>query len=85
MMQAAETEFQKDYYKLDNNALFVKTMENMRRLNNFLICQSKKEFVIYSSRPEFLNFTIFNEKLVGVYQAKFKWCRIRQLELGRPC
>ena len=64
--QSANNDFEKDYYKLKNNSLFGKTMENVRNRISFRLCNTAEKLVTYSSRPLFLSATRFSEDLVGV-------------------
>ena len=68
--QAAANDFEKDYYKLKNNSLFGKTMENIRNRMDFRLCQTEQRLTMYSSRPSFAGSIIFNENLVGVHVQK---------------
>ena len=70
--QQAVNSFEKDYYKLRNNALFGKTMENVRRRLKFRLCNTEEGLVTLASRPDYLDRHIFNEDLVGVHLAKDK-------------
>ena len=76
--QKAKSSFEKDYYKLRNNSLFGKTMENVRRRMKFRLSTSEESFLAYTSRPEFLDCTIFNENLTGIHLAK------EQVVLNKP-
>ena len=76
--QAARNEFEKDFYKLKNNSLFGKTMENVRRRIDFRLCNTPEKFQTYTSRPLFLSATRFTEDLVGVELLKGK------VELDKP-
>ena len=68
--QQASNAFEKDYYKLKNNALFGKTMENVRRRINYRLCNRADKLTTLASRPEFLSSNIFCEDLVGVRLCK---------------
>ena len=73
----AKNDFEKNFFKLMNNSVFGKTMENVRkRMNVKLICD-KNKFEKYVSKPTFINGVIFNENLVGVHnkQEKIKLCK----------
>ena len=76
--QQATNSFEKDYYKLKNNALFGKTMENVRKRSNFRLCNTEEKLTTYASRPEFLYSVIFTEDLVGVKMVK------EQIYLEKP-
>lgn len=71
---AATSEFEKDYFKLKNNSLFGKTMENVRNRMNFRLVQAPRELEKLSSRAEFWNSIIFTEKLVGVQLCQENVC-----------
>jgi len=81
--QSATSEFEKEYYKLRNNALFGKTMENLRRRKKFKLCTSADDLTTYTSRPEFLSFTIFHENLVGVNLAKDQVVLNKPIAIGQ--
>ena len=70
MRQLASNTFVKDYYKLKNNALYGKTVENVRRRINFRICNNEDKFTKLVSNPSFLKSIVFDEDLVGVHLAK---------------
>ena len=62
----AKNNFEKDFFKLMNNSVFGKTMENVRKRQNFKLICDKSKFEKYASKPNFINGVIFNENLVGV-------------------
>src|SRR5277367_5010915 len=69
--KAASNEFEKDFFKLMNNSVFGKTMENIRKRRNIKLIAESKKFKKYVSKPTFMNGVIFNEDLVAVeYERK---------------
>ena len=70
------TDFEKDFYKLMNNSVYGKTMENVRNRINFKLVSSAEK--AQGIRNTLLRFTIFNENLVGVHQCK------QQVKLNKP-
>jgi hypothetical protein len=66
----SKNEFEKDLYKLMNNAVFGKTMENMRgRVNIELITEenlAKKRF----AKPQYQQHKIYSENLIAIKSAK---------------
>ena len=72
----AKNDFEKDFYKLMNNSVYGKTMENVRNRINFKLVSSEKEAL--SCRNQKQKFTIFNENLVGVHLLK------TEVKLNKP-
>lgn len=66
--KSAKNDFEKDFYKLMNNSVYGKTMENVRNRINFnLVCNENKALGL---RNIIKKRTIFNEDCVGVHQLK---------------
>ncbi len=64
LRKKAKNDFEKDFFKLMNNSVFGKTMENVRNRINFRLVSTKDQ----AWRVKNLNkFTIFDESLVGVH------------------
>lgn len=74
----ARNDFEKDFFKLMNNAVFGKTMENLRNRVNVQLVQDAKKLKKLVSSPAFEGFTIFSSDLVGVKSIK------KTLTLNRP-
>ncbi|CAG9769955.1 unnamed protein product [Ceutorhynchus assimilis] len=75
---AASNKFEKDFFKLMNNAVFGKTMENVeKRVDIKLITHwenigRKLGAEAWISKPHFKDITIFGENLVAIHMAKQK-------------
>ena len=75
---AAKNAFEKDFYKLMNNSVFGKTMENLRkRVDVRLVTNSKKLMKLVAS-PTYVGCKIINTNLVAVHKTK------EVLTLNRP-
>ena len=74
----ANTSFQKDFFKLMNNSVFGKTMENLRKRVDVRLVTNKDQLAKWTSKPTYVSSKIFNENLVAVHKLKEK------LTLNRP-
>lgn len=68
----AKNNFEKDFYKLMNNSVFGKTMENVRKRQNITLCTTDEEEKRHKltklvSKPTYKGYKIFNEDLVAVH------------------
>ena len=74
----SRNDFEKDIFKLLNNAVFGKTMEDKRKHLDFEIVSDERRFVKCVNNPSFKHSHIINENLVGVEKQKPK------LKLDKP-
>ena len=74
----AKNSFEKDFFKLMNNSVFGKTMENLRKRQDIKLVTDKEKLSKWASRPSFIRSKIFNEDLVAVHKIK------PTLTLNRP-
>ena len=74
----AKNAFEKDFFKLLNNSVFGKIMENIRKCVDVRLVTDQKKFSKLVSKPTFVNSKIFNEDLVAVHKIK------ETLTLDRP-
>ena len=65
-----ENAFEKDFFKLMNNSVFGKTIENIRKRQNVILVDDRKLANKLSSKPNFERLTIFDENLVAVHMKK---------------
>ena len=66
----AKNSFEKDFFKLMNNSVFDKTMENLRKRVDVKLVTDEKKLMELTSKPTFVTNKIFNEKLVAVNKIK---------------
>ena len=70
LRKSASNAFEKHFFKLMNNSVFGKTIENIRKRQNVNIIDNKKMAVKLTSKPNFERLTIFDENLVAVHMKK---------------
>ena len=70
--------FEKDFFKLMNNSVFGKTMENIRKRVDVRLVTDEKKLLKLTSKSTYVSSKIFNENLVAVHKIK------ETLTLNRP-
>ena len=68
----AKNEFEKDFFKLMNNSVFGKTMENIRNRVNIKLVNNEKQAEKLSAKPNYKHCNIFSEDLVAIHMKKTK-------------
>ena len=66
----AKNAFEKDFFKLMNNSVFGKTMENLRKRVDVRLVTDNKKLIKLASKPTYVSSKIFNENLVAVHKIK---------------
>ena len=74
----AKNSFEKDFFKLMNNSVFGKTMENIRKRVDVRLVTNKDKLLKLTSKPTYVSSKIFNENLVAVHKIK------ETLTMNRP-
>ena len=74
----AKNSFEKDFFKLMNNSVFGKTMENIRKRVDVRLVTDEKKLVKMAAKPTYESSKIFNKNLVAVHKIK------ETLTLNRP-
>ena len=66
----AKNEFEKDFFKLVNNSVFRKTMENIRDHKDMKLVASDKKYLKYVMKPNFKNGHRFSKHLLAMEMGK---------------
>ena len=74
----AKNSFEKDFFKLMNNSVFGKTMENLRKRVDVRPVTDEKKLDKLTATPTYVSSKIFNENLMAVHKVK------ETLTLNRP-
>ena len=68
----AKNDFEKDFFKLMNNSVFGKTMENIRNHKDIKLVTSAKGYLKKVMKPNFKSGVLFGENLMGCEMGKVK-------------
>ena len=66
----SKNDFEKNFFKLMNNSVFGKTMENLRKRVDVRLVTNKEKLLKLTSKPSYVSIKIFNENLVAVHKIK---------------
>ena len=79
----ATNDFEKDFFKLINNAVFDKTMENIRNHKNIKLVTTKEKFTKLVRKLNFKSSIFFGENLMGFEMGKVKVVMNKPVYLGQ--
>ena len=80
---AAASDFEKDFYKLMNNAVFGKTMENIKKHRNIKLVTNREAYLKAVMKPDFKSGVLFGENLMGCEMGKIKVVMNKPVYLGQ--
>ena len=79
----ATNNFEKDFFKLMNNSVFGKMMENIRKHRNIKLVTTEEKYLHTVMKPNFKSGVRFGEKLMGCEMAKIKVVMKKPVYLGQ--
>ena len=80
---AAKNDFEKDFYKLMNNSVFGKMMENIRKHRNIKLITNQEAYLKVVMKPNFKSGVLFGENLMGCEMGKIKVVMNKPVYLGQ--
>ena len=80
---AAKNDFEKDFYKLMNNSVFGKTMENIRKHRNIKLVNDEEEYLKNVMKPNFKSGTLLGPDLMGCEIGKVRVVMNKPVYLGQ--
>ena len=80
---AAANDFEKDFFKLMNNSVFGKTMENIRKHRNIKLVTTEEKYLHTVMKPNFKSGVLFGENLMGCEMDKIKVVMNKPVYLGQ--
>ena len=78
----AKNNFEKDHYKLMNNSVFGKTMENIRNRVNVKLVNNEEKARKLIAKPNYKSSKIFSENLISVHMKKTSLVMNKPVYLG---
>ena len=78
LRKEAKNEFEKDFFKLMNNSVFGKTMENIRNHKDMKLVKSDKKYRKHVMTPNFRDGHLFSKHLFSVEMGK------REITMNKP-
>jgi len=78
----AQNKFEKDFFKLMNNSVFGKMIENIRNRVNIQLVNNQKSLKKCVAKPNFDHYTVFDENLVAVHMKKTELVFNKPVYLG---
>ena len=80
---AAANDFEKDFFKLMNNSVFGKTMENIRKHRNIKLVTTEEKYLRPVMKPNVKSGVLFGENLMGCEMGKIKVVMNKPVYLGQ--
>ena len=80
---AAASDFEKDFYKLMNNAVFGKTMKNIRKHRSIKLVTNQEAYLKAVMKPNFKSGVRFRPSLMGCEMGKIKVVMNKPVYLGQ--
>ena len=78
----AKNEFEKNFFKLMNNSVFGKTMENVRNRKNIKLVTNRKDYLEYIMKPNFINDWKFTDEFFAVELGRMEITMKKPIYLG---
>ena len=75
-------DFEKDFFKLMNNSVFGKTMENIRNRSNVKLVNREEQALKLFSKTNFNDLTIFSDNSAAIHMCKEKVLLNKPIYLG---
>ena len=82
LRKEAKNDFEKGFFKLINNSVFAKTMENVRKYRDIKLVTTGRKRNQLVSEPNYHTTEWFSEGLLAIEMKKIKVKMIKQVYLG---
>ncbi|XP_065660200.1 uncharacterized protein LOC136084050 [Hydra vulgaris] len=78
----ATNDFEKDFFKLMNNSVFGKTMENIENRVDVRLITKREEAIKLASKPNYESRTIYDENLIAIHMERTELIYNKPIYLG---
>ena len=78
----ATNEADENHFKLLNNAVYGKTMENIRKIIKIRVVKNSQDFIKYISRPKCVNWKVFENNLAAIHERKISLILNKSIYVG---
>ena len=92
LRKKAKNDFEKDFFKLMNNSVFGKTIENIRNRVDIRLVNDRRKAEKLAAKPNFKHLVIFNVNLVSIHMNRTKlkfnkpvYCGMSVLDISKIC
>ena len=92
LRRKAKNDFEKDFFKLMNNSVFGKTMENIRNRVDVRLVNDRRKAEKLAAKPNYKHLVIFDANLVSIHMKRTKlkfnklvYCGIAILDISKIC
>ena len=85
LQKEAKNEFEKDFFKLINNSVFGKTMENVGKHKDVKLVTTEEKRIKLVSEPSYHTTKQFSENLLAIEMKKTKVKMNKPVYLSKAC
>ena len=78
----AANDADKNHFKLLNNAVYGKTMENLRNRIKIRVVKNSQDFIKYTSKPTCVNWKVFENNLAAIHEKKISLILNKPIYVG---
>ena len=82
-LNSSPNDFEKDFFKLMNNSVFGKTIENIRKHRNIKLVTTEEKYLHTVMCPNYKSGVLFGENLMGCEMGKIKVVMNKPVYLGQ--
>ena len=78
----SNNEADKNFFKLMNNSVYGKTMENLRKIIKIRVVKTSQDFIKYTSRSTCVNWKVLEYNLAAIHEKKKSFTLNKPIHVG---